>query len=138
MSSNSSKLSGNCHTADWAPDESCFAVTCEAGECYLFSFKEVDDELQITLQAAYNNSILAKPNSYLLNSAIEVVKFHPKTSVPIMVFAASRQMNIYVVDYTTYNIVQTFALDEELVINNGLEFSVDGSELFVHYVPTAW
>lgn len=109
-------------------------MTCEAGECYLFSFKEVDDEVQVTLQASYKNSV----GSTFTATPIEVVKFHPKSSVPIMVFAAARHMKLYVVDYTNYNVVQTINLQEDLLMNNGLEFSVDGRELFAHYIPSGW
>lgn len=56
-----------------------------------------------------------------------------------MVFAAARRMKIFVVDYRTFNIVQTFELPDEVDrIHNGLEFSIDGHYLYAHYCVGGW
>jgi WD40 repeat protein len=132
---------GNCHTADWSPDESCFAVSCEHGECYLFSFKVLpNNDLDIQLSATYDVKLAPDVNGEYPwgRGAIENVKFIPHPDLKLMAFAAANIGQIVIVDYNTFQIVQTFDLEKggDRWWNLGVDFSSDGKTLFVLFSLT--
>ena len=132
------RLAGNCHTADWAPDESCFAVSCEIGQVYLFSFEVLqNDDLDIKLSATYTLKLGPenKGDDYRdYREAIENVKFHPRSDLKLMAYAGAYMAQIVIVDYTTLQIVQIFNFQPGVEMwNTGLEFSPDGDHLYAPF-----
>lgn len=135
------KFPGNCHTADWAPDESCFAVSCEHGEVYLFAVKQLsNNDLDIQLSATYKIEHASETNGddYGGSNAIENVKFHPDPALKLMAFAGAYAGQIVIVDYATLQIVQKFTVKgAERPWNLGIDFAPDGKTLFVLFAQTA-
>ncbi len=103
---------------------------------------ESNNDLDIQLVATYGVPQVLKEDEeeYWRIHAIENVKFHPNSNQKLLAYAAANVGHVYIVDYTTFQIVQKFTLPRENVKapfrNTGLDFSPDGNNLYVTFSTT--